>query len=66
MADLIALRQEVEEARQAYDGWVTISIAGRSVEELVEIDLEFRRAERALLVAQGKYQDALSAEIENG
>lgn len=65
MADLIALQRKATEAREICQMWAMTNTYGKTAEELVEIELGYRRAQMALRKAEFELTVALDREIAN-
>jgi len=59
MTDLVALRAAMEAAREKFSWLAAANTWGKSQQELVEMDIAYRRAERAYLDAWGIYNRAI-------
>ena len=61
--ELVALRRRLDAARIACNNYRMANAHGRTLEELVQMDLEQRMAEVDLQNAYAAYNDALDAEL---
>jgi hypothetical protein len=63
MDDLVALRKAAGSARNSLERWGMINTVGQTPEDLVKIDLEYRRAMRRYDEACRAYNDAIERAI---
>jgi hypothetical protein len=63
MANLVALKLEVEELRTAYRNLGAVNMNSFDVEERVKLDVAYKRAENAWLKAEAAYQNALNEHV---
>jgi len=62
-SSLAALRLRMENAKIATNVWGMSNIVGKTAEELVELDLQSRKAANEYIEASVAYRKALEAEI---
>jgi hypothetical protein len=58
-AEIVALKQKEQELRERYRSLGMINTSGRTLEEIVKLDIDYKVAEKAWVEANNEYHEAI-------